>query len=188
MSFTEAIKTCFKKYADFSGRARRSEYWFWALFTGIVGAAAVVIEGSDSTVLSAIVSLAFFIPNLAVAVRRMHDVGKSGWYLLMSLSPLIGWIFVLVQLCTDSVPGPNQYGEDPKGRGGYVPSAEPYYAPAEPEEPSYERQAQEAVFTDVKPDEPLTSTATVTGFCPYCGTATNVGQKFCTGCGAKLDV
>ena len=185
MSFTEAIKTCFKKYATFTGRARRSEYWFWALFTAVIGGIAAAIEGSDSTALSGIVGLAFLIPNLAVGVRRMHDVGKSGWYLLMSLIPIVGWIFVLVKCCTDSVPGPNQYGEDPKGRGGYVPSSQPYEAPAGPE---YSTQAQEAVFTEVKQEEPLTSTATVTGFCPYCGTATNVGQKFCTGCGAKLDV
>ena len=113
MSFTEAIKTCFKKYADFSGRARRSEYWFWALFTGIVGAVAAVIEGSDSTVLSAIVSLAFFIPNLAVGVRRMHDVGKSGWFYLWILLPLVGGIILLIQFCKDSTDA-NQWGPNPK--------------------------------------------------------------------------
>ena len=186
MSFTEAIKTCFKKYVDFSGRARRSEYWFWALFTALVGTVAAFIDGKDSNLVAGIVSLAFFLPNLSVAVRRMHDAGKSGWYLLMSLIPLVGWIFVLIKLVTDSVPGPNEYGENPKGQGAPVYASEPYAAPAEPD---YSTQAQEAVFTDVKEEEPISnSTATTTGFCPYCNTPITIGQKFCTGCGHKLEV
>ena len=186
MSFTDAIKTCFQKYATFSGRARRSEYWFWALFTGLVGLVVAWIEGSDNGWLSGIVSIAFLIPNLAVGVRRMHDVGRSGWYLLMSLIPLVGWIFVLVACCKDSVPGTNEYGENPKGQGNPVYASQPYAAPAEP---SYGTQAQEAVFTEVKEEEPINSSAaTTTGFCPYCDTPITVGQRFCTGCGHRLDV
>ena len=184
MSFTEAIKTCFKKYATFTGRARRSEYWFWALFAGIIGGIAAAIEGSDGYGLSTVVSLVFLIPNLAVGVRRMHDVGKSGWYLLMSLIPIVGWIFVLVKCCTDSEPGTNMYGENPKGV--YAPAAaQPYYAP---EEPAYEKQAQEAVYTEYREEPVSESAATTAGFCPYCDTPVLVGQKFCTGCGHKIDV
>ncbi len=186
MSFAEAIKTCFRKYVDFSGRARRSEFWFWYLFTTIVSGLAAWIFGSDHYGFSGIVGLAFFIPLLAVAVRRMHDVGRSGWYLLMWLIPIVGVIFVVVALCTDSVPGPNQYGENPKGQGAAVYTANPYAAPAEPD---YCTQAQEAVFTDVKEEEPISnSTATTTGFCPYCDTPITIGQKFCTGCGHSLDI
>lgn len=185
MSFTEAIKTCFKKYATFTGRARRSEYWFWALFTGIIGAIAAAVGGKDSNTLSYIVSLAFFIPNFAVGVRRMHDVGKSGWYLLMSLIPLVGWIFVLVKCCTDSQPGTNMYGENPKGQGAPAYAGQSFAAP---EEPVYQQKAQEAVFTDYTTEPVSESTATTAGFCPYCDTPILVGQKFCTGCGHKIDV
>ncbi len=184
MSFIDSIKTCFKKYATFSGRARRSEYWFWWLFATIVSSVAVAIQGQDSSALSGIVGLVFLIPNLAVGVRRMHDVGKSGWYLLMSLIPFVGWILVIVKLCTDSEPGTNMYGENPKGV--YAPAAaQPYYAP---EEPVYEKQAQEAVYSEVKTEPVSDSKANVTGFCPYCDTPILVGQKFCTGCGHRIDV
>nr|MCR4606957.1 DUF805 domain-containing protein [Oscillospiraceae bacterium] len=115
MSFIDAIKTCFKKYATFSGRARRSEYWFWWLFATIVSGVVAWIEGTDNYGLSSIVGLAFLLPNLAVAVRRMHDVGKSGWYLLWNFLPIVGNIMYLVKLCSDSEPGTNMYGENPKG-------------------------------------------------------------------------
>ena len=186
MSFTDAIKSCFQKFATISGRARRSEYWFWYLFTTIVSGLATWIQGSDHYGLTGIVGAVFLIPGLAVAVRRMHDAGRSGWYLLMSLIPLVGWIFVLVALCTDSVPGTNAYGENPKGQ------RDPAYAPqtyAAPAEAPYETQAQEAVFTEVKEEEPINSSnATTTGFCPYCDNPITVGQRYCTGCGHRLDV
>ena len=186
MSFGEAIKTCFKKYVDFSGRARRSEFWFWMLFTAIIGTAVGFLERSDHHFLSSIVPLAFFLPNLAVSVRRMHDIGRSGWYVLISLIPIVGVILFIVQCCRDSVPGANKYGENPKGQGVPVYAANPYAVPVEPD---YSAEAQEAVFTDVKEEEPInSSTATTTGFCPYCDTPITIGQKFCTGCGHSLDV
>lgn len=121
MKFGEAIKTCFSKYADFSGRARRSEYWFWALFTGIAGYALGLIGGfifgADSpmsSLLSGLFGLAVLIPNLAVAWRRLHDIGKSGGGIFICLIPLVGWIIYLVWVCRDSQPGENRFGPDPK--------------------------------------------------------------------------
>ena len=170
---------------NFEGRARRSEYWFWFLFYTIISGIAAAIQGQDSSALSGIVGLVFLIPNLAVGVRRMHDVGKSGWYLLMSLIPFVGWILVIVKLCTDSEPGTNMYGENPKGQGAPVYAGQPYAAS---EEPVYEKKAQEAEFTEYRTEPVNESAATVTGYCPYCDTPYTVGQKFCTGCGHKIDV
>ena len=185
MSFTEAIKTCFKKYATFSGRARRSEFWYWQLFTLIVGAVAAAIDGSDSNTLAGIVGVVLLIPNLAVAVRRLHDTGKSGWYYLMNLIPFVGWIFPLIKYFTDSQNGSNEYGENPKGQGSPMYAEEPYYTP---EEPQYQRQAQEAVYSDMRTEPVSNSSATTIGFCPYCDQPITVGQKYCTGCGHRIDV
>lgn len=118
---------CFKKYADFNGRATRSEYWYFALFNMIIVVLCVVLIAiitsvNGSNVINIIIysllmayGLATLIPSLAVAVRRMHDLGKSGWMILISLIPIIGgiWLFVLTVL--DSVPGQNAYGPNPKG-------------------------------------------------------------------------
>ena len=122
MSFKEAITSVFNNYANFSGRARRSEYWYWYLFSmivnGVINAGSRAAgEGSMASifaVLSSIVAIAFLIPGLSVAWRRMHDIGKSGAWIFLSLVPVVGWILVLVWLCTDSQPGENQYGPCPK--------------------------------------------------------------------------
>ena len=111
-----------KKYSVFSGRARRSEYWFFVLInilisiilgfvatmTGIMGA------GMHLGILSGLYSLAMIIPSLAVSVRRLHDTNRSGWWLLICLVPLIGLIILLVFMLLDSTPGENQYGPNPK--------------------------------------------------------------------------
>ena len=112
-----------KKYAVFSGRARRKEYWFFVLFNIIVSIVLAVIDnvtGSFSAtagmgLLGGIYTLAIIIPGLAVGIRRLHDTGHSGWWLLISLIPLIGAIVLLVFVVTDSNPGDNQYGANPKG-------------------------------------------------------------------------
>lgn len=115
-----------RRYADFSGRSRRKEFWMFQLGIFLLYIAVVVlgaILGAISETLSAIVMgifalamLGLIIPSLAVAVRRMHDQDKSGWMLLLGLIPLIGSIILLVFYCTDGTPGPNQYGPDPKGQ------------------------------------------------------------------------
>ena len=160
-----------KRYADFSGRSRRTEYWLWWLFNFIVSAVFVTIiavafvgsmtdlsnraasgefanyvptDGSSGYVelngekyavppelvaqaimgslgipfaILCIWGLATLIPNLAVLVRRMHDQGKSGWWVFIAFVPIIGGIWLLILLLTDGTPGPNQWGPDPKGRG-----------------------------------------------------------------------
>jgi len=105
----ESIQTCFNKYAEFTGRARRSEYWWFALF-----GFAISLVLSRALILGMIASLALFAPQLAVGVRRLHDTGRSGWYLLIGLIPFVGWIILIVWLATEGEPATNMYGESPK--------------------------------------------------------------------------
>ena len=112
MTFGESIKTCFSKYADFSGRATRSEFWWWALFVLLVSAAAGII----SEVLSGIFSLAVLLPYLAVGARRLHDTDRSGWLQLIGLIPLIGWIVLIVWFAQEGKE-PNRYSSIPAGSG-----------------------------------------------------------------------
>lgn len=115
-----------RRYADFSGRSRRKEFWMFQLGIFLLYIAVLVLAailGAISETLSGIVMIIFaiamlglIIPSLAVAVRRLHDQDKSGWMLLLGLIPLIGSIILLVFYCTDGTPGPNQYGPDPKGQ------------------------------------------------------------------------
>ena len=107
----------FRQYADFSGRARRTEYWMFTLFNIIIASVLMAIDLGLGTygALYSIYGLVVLIPGLAVAVRRLHDVGKSGWFLLVGLIPLIGAIWLLILMVTDSQIGPNKWGENPKG-------------------------------------------------------------------------
>jgi uncharacterized membrane protein YhaH (DUF805 family) len=116
MSFSEAVKDGFDHYVDFNGRARRSAFWYWILFGILVGIAANIISAVlfDSQILSYLVSLALFLPGLSVAVRRLHDTGRSGWWYLIILVPLIGIILLIVWWAQDSDPAPNEYGPPPK--------------------------------------------------------------------------
>lgn len=111
-----------KKYAVFSGRARRKEYWFFVLFNIIISIVLAVIDGVTGSfspeagmgLLGGIYTLAVLIPGIAVSVRRLHDTERSGWWLLIALVPLIGAIVLLVFMVQDSKPGQNQYGPNPK--------------------------------------------------------------------------
>ncbi len=112
-----------KNYAGFSGRARRKEYWMFTLFNMIFVIVAMIldnvlgiaIEGMGYGPIYGLYFLAIIIPGLAVTVRRLHDVGKSGWMYLIIFIPIIGVIWLLVLLATDSNLGENQYGANPKG-------------------------------------------------------------------------
>jgi uncharacterized membrane protein YhaH (DUF805 family) len=97
------------KYAVFTGRATRSEYWWFILAQALLGAIAGVIDES----LNIIVSLLFLLPTLAVAVRRLHDIGKKGWWYLLVFIPIIGWIVLLYWFVQPSLPEANEYGEAP---------------------------------------------------------------------------
>jgi uncharacterized membrane protein YhaH (DUF805 family) len=105
-----------KKYAVFNGRARRKEYWMFALFNMIIAAVLLVVDKilGTSNIFYSLYCLATLIPSIAVAVRRLHDVGKSGFWYFIALIPLIGWIWLLVLLCMEGQHGQNSYGEDPK--------------------------------------------------------------------------
>jgi uncharacterized membrane protein YhaH (DUF805 family) len=112
-----------KKYAVFNGRARRAEYWYFALVSIIISIILVVIDGATGSfnqetgfgLLSGIYTLAILIPAIAVGVRRLHDTNRSGWWILLALVPLIGFIVLIVFFVIDSDQGDNQYGSNPKG-------------------------------------------------------------------------
>lgn len=114
------------KYADFKGRARRKEYWMWTLYFTLILLFAMVLDnvlglnfellGQDLGYgwLYVIIGITHLIPGLGIVVRRLHDVGKSGWFYLIILIPLIGFIWILVLFCTDGVKEDNKWGSNPK--------------------------------------------------------------------------
>ncbi len=111
-----------KQYADFNGRARRMEYWMFVLFNMMIAIILLIIDNVIGIAfedigygpLYLLYCLAIIIPSLAVAVRRLHDSGKSGWWILISFIPIIGGIWLLVLFLMDSDPGDNEYGPNPK--------------------------------------------------------------------------
>lgn len=121
MGFTDAVRICLQqKYVDFSGRARRSEYWYFFLFTLLVDIAASIVDaiigsdlGAGTGIVSLIAGLALLLPGIAVAIRRLHDTSRSGWWILIGLIPLVGWIILIVFYVQDSHPD-NAYGPNPK--------------------------------------------------------------------------
>ena len=119
MGFGEAISTGFSNYVNFSGRAVRSEYWYWTLFTIVGGIVASVVDmaafgggmmAGGLGIVAALFNLAILLPSIAVGVRRLHDLDKSGWWLLLIFIPLIGAIILIVWFCTRGTPGPNRFG------------------------------------------------------------------------------
>lgn len=104
MTFGESIKTCFSKYADFSGRASRSEYWWWFLFLVLGTIAASIVNDT----VSGLFSLATVLPSLAVGCRRLHDIDKSGWFQLLNLIPVIGWV-ILIYWAVQEGKEPNRF-------------------------------------------------------------------------------
>ena len=107
IGFGDAIKICFNKFADFEGRARRSEFWWWYLFTVLIGWIPYI---------GWLASLVFLIPSWAVGARRLHDTGRSGWLQLLMLIPCVGNIILIIWWCEDSH-GDNEYGQSPKYPG-----------------------------------------------------------------------
>jgi uncharacterized membrane protein YhaH (DUF805 family) len=105
-----------KKYVTFSGRARRTEYWMFLLFSVIASIVLSVVDGVIGTapVLGALYSLGVLLPSLAVSVRRLHDTDRSGWWLLLGLIPLVGPIALLVFFCFEGTREENRFGADPK--------------------------------------------------------------------------
>jgi uncharacterized membrane protein YhaH (DUF805 family) len=171
-----------KKYARFEGRSRRKEYWVFALINtllislvSICVAAVVMRNGSEDEITAirvtvGICALIIFVPSLAVAVRRLHDSGKSGWLILICLIPYIGGVVNIVLMCLDSEPGTNRYGPNPKfpehavgvlaGNAGFAPMGFPVQQPHTGE--------------------------TGGGFCSTCGVKLPDGSPFCGNCGARI--
>ncbi len=107
---------CFRQYADFKGRASRTEYWMFYLFNFIFSFVAGFIDGMlGLTLFSVAYTLVLLIPGIAAGVRRLHDVGKSGWMYLIAFVPIVGAIWLIVLFCTDSQVGSNKWGDNPKG-------------------------------------------------------------------------
>jgi uncharacterized membrane protein YhaH (DUF805 family) len=121
MNFGQAITSGFSNYVNFSDRAIRSQYWFWALFTTIGVLVTGGIDGVDGMTLAyPIFGLVTILPSLAVAVRRLHDLDRSGWWLLLVLIPLIGSIVLLIWFCTRGTDGSNRFGPDPLAGVGQI--------------------------------------------------------------------
>ncbi|MGB3316961.1 MAG: DUF805 domain-containing protein [Albidovulum sp.] len=137
MQMMTAVRTCFSKYATFRGRARRAEYWWFVAFNILVSVGLSILDGmafgihhwmmtgSPGSPLSSLYSLAVFLPSLAAGVRRLHDTGKSGWWVLIWLIPLIGWVILIWFLATPGDEGRNDYGPDPLAGDGYGASSFP---------------------------------------------------------------
>jgi uncharacterized membrane protein YhaH (DUF805 family) len=98
MTFTESIQTCFNKYADFNGRATRSEFWWWVLFVILATLAGNIL--SDK--LGMLISLGTLLPYIAVTARRLHDTNRSGWWQLIGIIPVIGWIIMIIWCAQES--------------------------------------------------------------------------------------
>lgn len=167
MSLTEAVVHVFQNYANFNGRARRSEYWYFQIFNkllpGLVTFLAIIpvmtsnnpgdtamAAASVAIIFVSLYELACIIPSLALLCRRLHDIGKPGAYMFFFMLPAAGWILELVWTFQDSDPGENRYGPNPKGEAYTVSSA-----------PRASR-------------------------CPYCGAAVSSGSTFCGKCGKSL--
>ena len=117
MNFTQAIASGFLNYVNFSGRAARSEFWFWTLFSFLATAAAGIVDmvafaNAAVSPLNSLVSLALLLPGLAVSVRRLHDLDRTGWWLLLIFT-IIGAILLLIWDCMKGTAGPNRFGPDP---------------------------------------------------------------------------
>lgn len=117
MDFPTAIKNFWSHYLTFTGRARRSEYWYAILFAALVSTAAEIIDpshGHYSSRLRALWLLATCLPSLSIGARRLHDIGKRGTNLFFILLPIVGWIILIVWFCRESQPGSNEFGEPVK--------------------------------------------------------------------------
>jgi uncharacterized membrane protein YhaH (DUF805 family) len=111
MGFSEAVKSGFDNYANFEGRASRPAFWWWTLFSILVAVAANIVDAIiGAPILSILVALGLFLPNLSVSVRRLHDIDKTGWWILIGLIPLIGFIVLIIFYLQKGDPGENSYG------------------------------------------------------------------------------
>jgi uncharacterized membrane protein YhaH (DUF805 family) len=121
MNFGQAIASGFSNYVNFSGRAARSEYWYWVLFYILAALVTLTIDlmiGMRLTL--TIFSLAAFLPSLALNIRRLHDLDRTGWWVLLHFIPLVGAIILIIWFCTEGTQGPNRFGPDRLGELGHL--------------------------------------------------------------------
>ena len=121
MNFGQAISSGFSNYVNFSDRACRSEYWYWFLFVVLCQLVTAIVDSVIGIQLTTgIFSLVVLLPGIAVSVRRLHDLDRSGWWLLLGFIPLVGTIILIVWFCTRGTPGPNRFGPDPLSDIGQI--------------------------------------------------------------------
>jgi uncharacterized membrane protein YhaH (DUF805 family) len=118
MNFSEAITSGFQNYFNFSTRAQRSAYWYWVLFAVLASIVATLIDmavfsRSEYSPINILANLALFLPGLAVAVRRLHDIDRSGWWILLFLIPIVGAIILIIWFCSGGTDGANRFGPNP---------------------------------------------------------------------------
>jgi uncharacterized membrane protein YhaH (DUF805 family) len=114
MTFGEAVRSGFDHYVKFDGRASRPAFWWWVLFVLLVDVAANLIDlAIGAPIFSAITGLGLLLPNISVSIRRLHDTNRSGWWILIGLIPLIGWIVLLVFYLQQGDAGENRFGPPP---------------------------------------------------------------------------
>ena len=178
MSFTESIRTCLQKYIDFNGRAGRPEYWWFVLLTIVLGFIPVI---------GWIIRLVLILPSLSVQVRRLHDMNRSAWWLLLLVPPItfIGGIVLLIMSAFPGTPGPNRYGPgvprsqpDMGGFGFYQDPGNPY--PPTPSAGSYTESPYDTGVLDPPPEPGGRQ------FCTQCGIQLQPAARFCTECSSAV--
>ena len=181
MSFTDSIKICLQKYIDFNGRASRPEYWWFVLLSIVL---------SFIPVIGWIIRLVLLLPSLSVQVRRLHDMNRSAWWLLLLIPPItfIGAIVLLIMSAFPGTPGSNRYGPDPLqpragiGGAGYYQDPRDFYEP-----PTGTSAYEEPPFDPATPGVPPDTEPAARQFCTQCGMQLQQGTRFCTVCGTPVD-
>lgn len=116
-TFVGALKDGMSRYVEFSTRSNRPQFWWWTLWTLILGFVSAIVDAmlgmDEGGIFNLLVNLVLFLPSLAVAIRRLHDIGRSGWWYLLIFIPIVGWIILIVFFCTRSADQPNQWGPVP---------------------------------------------------------------------------
>ncbi len=179
MDFTESVKTCLQKYIDFNGRASRSEYWWFVLLTILL---------SFIPVIGWILRLVLLLPSLAVQVRRLHDMERSAWWLLLLVPPItiIGVFVLMIMSIFPGTPGYNRYGPSPRqpqrGTSGYG-----YYEdPGHPYSPPPMGGYGESPYDANLPDSLMEPDLAGRQFCTQCGMQLQPEARFCTECGTAV--